>query len=66
MKKLSRRHYTIVILILATIFIEVSFIAVKNNYIYYQTPEEAFAAAHFGRSKAQIVLKGQETAFVIG
>ena len=57
---------TIAILVLAVITVEGIIVALKDNCFFYKTPEEAFSAAYFGRSKAHIVLIGEDTAFIVG
>lgn len=62
-KKLGWKKALIVVL--AVMIAQVGILWLLNTYFVYKTPE-AYAAAHFGRGKAQTILVGEESAFVIG
>ena len=59
-------YKTVLLVVLAVIIVEVILLCLKNAFFIYETPEEAFSAAYFGRSNAQTVIIGNETAFVVG
>lgn len=63
-KKLGYKRTAL--LILAVLVVEAVFVGVRNYACFYDTPEEAFAATQFEKSRAEAVLVGEETAFVVG
>ena len=54
------------IIVLAVFLAEAAFVGLRNRLFAYETPEEAFSAAHFRQCQVKTVLVGEKTSFVQG